>query len=179
MKMSDARNAGMGVYRERAKMHAAMSDLESRIDHPLLKSRIEHEAIYEFDDALVVYRAAAFNIFFEGFSVRGNAELKRIERTKEIKKKFVSWFPPKRADVGVLISKEVWKIEAQPDHPGCAYFISDGKSTNQRNYGYRHKLVNEAVKKGIILSDKLLDAVFDPIDAQLMDFYRKIKVPGM
>ena len=58
--------------------------------------------------------------------------------------------------------------------PRTAYFVRNGKPVAGRHTGYRSVLVGECANRGAFIEEKLLEAVFHPLERKLMELYQQI-----
>lgn len=155
-----------------------MTSLEGTIEIPkVLENTIETAE----GDKKFVYRGEIFNLKFTGLSLYGNSRLEKSEtKTRyETKRTRISWFPPKvvESENPVHNNKTIWSIIAgYSEKSDTNSILSWGEIKNKRGYGgYRSSLIGNAANQGILLSDELLDKVFGPLEAQLLEIYNKVK----
>ncbi len=128
----------------------------------------------------VVYVGIAKNLYWDelndDLSIRGGATLsKYIVRKSTKKRPRLQNIPMRRMwleNVPVLKYHPVWSICTNYNSD---YFISSGKPQKNTGEGYRKSLKGAALKKGLVLSEQLIEAVFGPIDDELMKQYDEAK----
>ena len=125
-----------------------------------------------------VYVAEASRLNFHDENIRGKARLtkyNRIDKT-DIKKVFVSLFPPRREMGRVYLVSEMrsWRIETPWNYQ--SYFISKGKSAQLFEggmSGYKNELRDVAQKKDRTLLPEIIEAAFAPIDEIVEKMFEK------
>ncbi len=127
-----------------------------------------------------VYVGIARNLYWDesnnDLSIRGGATLSKYIKRKSTRKRprLANILPPIMwlEDVPVLKYHHVWSICTDYNSD---YFISSGKPQKNTGEGYRKSLKGAALKKGLVLSEQLIGAVFGPIDDELMKQYDEAK----
>jgi hypothetical protein len=106
--------------------------------------------------------------------MRGCARLTRYDKIEETKnkRKCVRKFPPKfeTQKIPYVKETEIWTVDSSYG----SYFIVNGRLKGYIVPGYKNCLKEEAFRKGIILSNKLIEMVFEPIDVEIMEMYKQI-----
>lgn len=148
-------------------MEATIEDLEARIDVVLPINLVQEYKLKE-GDTEITYVAKFLDISWDKSSTLGKLTITRIDTNPVKRKRFVSFFPPKREEVTEMESKVVWSLG---DPCYCRHLISDGKLQKE---DYREDLISNANCKGVLLTAKLVDSLLDPIEKKLMNGYQKI-----
>jgi len=153
--------------------------LESEVE---FSKNIHNEFILEADGQDVLYAGYAQGLHFSDNveNIEGFAAIRRYDHLEKPKKiiRVTNWFPPKIQTVKESW-KERWLFGTYYSTRIVDYdvrFISYGETVDLENsVGYKSQLLVAAAKKGIKLSPELFDAVFGPIDKQIMEMYRNFK----
>ncbi len=136
------------------------------------------------------YAGRAFDLYFDGTSIRGNASLEKRRivalSVKEPSQFFVIGAQVYNAVADVvnaamafpfgrfatISSDGGWKVTGEGSYE---YFISNGKALTDPHgmSGYRVHLFKNLSKEGIIVDGEVFDAVFNSIDQELMKFYQQ------
>jgi hypothetical protein len=125
-----------------------------------------------------VYTGAAYQLYFRGLDIWGKIRLTKeiLQERKKIKRrlKFEGVVPRiEKEEVPYTEKTKEWEIE---DMRCC--FISDGKLYENSNAfdgnTYRKILKSSSIKNKIMLSDRLIDSVFGPIEKNLEEEYKKV-----
>ncbi len=151
-----------------------------------LPQKLENVAL--IDD--YIYTGRAFDLHFDGHAIRGNASLEKRKIVAPSEKE-----PPLLFIIGarlynaianavnavvafasdnyVKTSGEEWSVTA--GRWPYEYFISNGRTYAPDNQltGYQRQLFANLSQERIIVDNEVFDAVFKPIDRQLMDYYRQ------
>lgn len=157
--------------------NAIVVQTESKFDW---SRSLRNEIEVEEDEQRHTYVGEAFELRFEGTSIRGNATLTKFRKDNNIKKKLkvVNWFLPKieiRQQEQVSY-QELWKVQAGDF--AYEYLLDDG---NKNKYGYEHSfyykgaLNDKLLNRGLKISRQLFEKVFTPIDAELVRIYYESK----
>ncbi|MBI5148555.1 hypothetical protein HZA33_02655, partial [Candidatus Pacearchaeota archaeon] len=137
--------------------------LEERIEVP---EKIVSELHIQEGDKKYEYIGSVENIKFSGLNnIFGSVGLKKIERKDNPipKKKRISVIPWRVVEYIENQQEEIiiWKLENSNSH---SHIIYDGKVLVDRNRsGYRCDLIGKAATERVMLSDELLDEIFEPI----------------
>ncbi|MBI2580374.1 hypothetical protein HYV85_01050 [Candidatus Woesearchaeota archaeon] len=112
--------------------------------------------------------------------IRGIPQLERravMDHGITQRRKLVSWIPPRYETEDVPLIKERimwrvggidrWAIGYSRMMRMESYFLFSGVT----DHDYRKKLMAEAAEKGLVLSSRLLDMVFQPIDESVIKLY--------
>lgn len=151
-----------------------IQDLELRLDY---SKGMKNEFVVQEDGKTVKYVGEATDLNFDGLDITGRAVLTRFDKVVEveIRKRRVRRFPPKTevTDVAVEKEKKVWSVETD----FYEYFVNSGELHGGTNCDadYRSALKGAAANEGLAISDQLLDAVFGPIDQELLKRYTEVK----
>ena len=130
-----------------------------------------------------VYTGTIRNIGYRGRAIFGQAEFKKREKISSIRvrRRLVRWFPPKIEKVEVPVVRRGDWFWLTSDSRGLAYWHEDDIASDMViEHGkpcddYKIGLVNDAANKtGLMLSKKLIDLVFGPIEERLIRHYREI-----
>ncbi len=155
----------------------------SAVSH--LEASLEFEDLvneYEVRDGpeIVVYVGEALNLYYENNSVRGKARLTRYNREyrgMKTRRKMLKLFPPKFETMQVPDNKDVkvWSIESGKYN--FEYFIFKGEPAldYSKKSSYRGALKKQGIINKLSLSPELFDAVFNPIDREIMKRYKEVK----
>ena len=155
-------------------MEAQIEDLDARLNQ--IKD-LRNEVVVPTDEEIAVYVGEAIGLHFEGMDddIRGTARLSKYERTEGIrnKTKLIQLFPPKfqTQEVPFVKDRRIWMIHSSTI---CNYsFLSHGelRTGYDCSSDYRTALKGEATNHGLILSHKLFEMVFGPIDSEIMEIY--------
>ncbi len=155
-------------YRTQQPLNVA--DLEGRLPLILPCTKLRNELLIPMEGKIAVYVGLASNLETSGpvneyASMKGYGWLFRFDRTEKSKKELIRWFPPKYEIKTSLEDKKIWEIK------GFHHFLWNG----ELNSDYKGFLKKEALKEGVTVSDKLLDLVFGPIEAQILEMYHDLR----
>ena len=157
-------------------MEAQIEDLDARLSK--IKD-LRNEVVIPTDKEIAVYVGEAIDLSFDGMDddIRGTARLSKYERIKGTrnKTKLIQLFPPKfqTREVPFVKDRKIWMIDSWNS---CNYsFLSHGKLRTGYDCSsdYRTALKVEATNHGLILSHKLFEIVFGPIDSKIMEMYKQ------
>lgn len=157
-------------------IEAKILELEGKVTLPDL----HNEVVIEDGDQRVKYVADAFGIQLGGDSVHGCYTLKRYDQKKvvTITKERVGFLRYKTVEVSEIRDTLVWTA-GDSNLRMKSLIIFMGKVIGVNIYtSIRNDIKANAGNDGIILSDKLLDLAFGPIEQQLFKKYQEIKDYG-
>ena len=162
-----------------------------KIDIACMYQEINAPIINKIDiqegDSLITYEGRAYNLWFEGFiekglkipylGIRGIASLiKYVRPLFKEHKRIKSLFPFKTEIIKkpIVMGNELeWKVLSD-NRFDISRFIINGRIEEEK-WGYRGDLKCNAATQGLLLSPKLLDLVFNPIDQQVYKLYQKAR----
>jgi len=140
---------------------------------------ITNEIEVRYGDCVIMYRGTAFGLYLDGIEdVRGGARIEKFEKTtvaRPPKKKWSFW-PFSYTLVPQSPTEKfrcVWEIEPHNKH---FYYVFDRRiCTEMESYQYRGGLAAEATAQNIILTQKLLNELFGPIDAKIAEMRAQVE----
>jgi len=144
------------------------------------------------DNTEILYRGWFTGLHFDGLNIKGNAVIRKIQRTKKLvstktkkvvgTRKLFGIFTINIYEAGLVEEKvvnetvlaEAWSLKP-PDW--CHQtIIDDGKPVSSEWCGnYWVGIVSDAANKGIVLSVKLRPAIFASVEHKLVGFYQQVK----
>lgn len=153
-------------YRTQEPLNVA--DLEGRVSLNLPCTYLKNEVVIPAEGKSIVYVGEAQDLKTSdpvgGLDyIKGEVSLSRYDRVEKLERTF-KWFPPRYQIQSVLKDERIWKIDK------FAFFVWGGKLDSE----YRNVLKKEALSEGITISDKLIELVFGPIDAEIMGMYQEL-----
>ena len=140
-----------------------MEELERSLEFPTYFSN--QFEVQEADGSISIYKAEAFRLYMDcSDNIRGGAFIiKYKKRTVNKKKGWLSkFFNPKPVS-----NEEIWSFCTDR----FEYFIYLGQTKDERDKGYSSSLIGAAANQKIVLTRKLLDLAFGPIDAKIKKHY--------
>jgi len=151
-----------------------MSVLDFEFEKP---GSLQYEQTIDEGDKTVVYTAQACNLYFDGTNdIRGGVSLKKEicwqETFDSTRIRFCrKLWPFKLVTEAKSRQKRklVWQFASTMG--SHHYYFYEGRPSRT----YRNVIKGIATEKGHILTDKLLDLMFGPIDAEIKKLYEDIK----
>ncbi|MBI4919005.1 hypothetical protein HY837_03685 [archaeon] len=150
----------------------ATFSLENEVSIP---KELENTVEVKEGDKIFLYTGTFYEIRFNDGFFWGATSIKKSEVTTRKKRKLTKYFPPKIGEVEEKQEKETWN--AMPRRYDSALLLIRGLRTeNSDLFTYKKKITNQLANEiGVVLSDKLLNELFYPIEQTLIDVYQKIE----
>lgn len=140
-------------YAENKAVHKIkIEELEKKVKQKVIEEKdktMENAVQIEHDGEIITYKGRWDSVEYgESNRINGNASIEKLQKDRTI-----------------------WRINTTYKK----FIVYDGKLANSSTCGadYAGSLVDEARKKGIELTPKLLDLVFNPLDKRIMKIYKE------
>ncbi|MGV8150343.1 MAG: hypothetical protein ACP5NV_01310 [Candidatus Woesearchaeota archaeon] len=165
-------------------MHDELKNLEKRMN---IVNHFENEVkISRGEHDYTIYAGEVFNLNFKEWTIWGDAKVSRYDLINKTRKNIsLQLFPPKIIfhESNYTEKKLIWEFYTNYDYihgykepcGNSAIFLSNGELKNNYDYGYRSKLKSCAVNHEIGIFPELFDMIFNPIDTNILDLYRKAR----
>ncbi len=157
-------------------IEAKILELEGKVSLPDL----HNEVVIEDGDQRVKYVADAFGIELSGAYVFGYFTLKRydLEHLIDIKIERVSFLKYREVKVPNIRDKLIWIVNSSNYSSKMIVKYCHYKDIVEPSDNCRREIQSNAANVGLVLSERLLDLAFGPIEQQLCQKYRKIRDYG-
>ncbi len=140
-------------YAENKTIHKIkIEELEKQVKQKIIEEKdrtMENAVQIEHDEEVITYKGKWDSVEYgESNRINGNASIEKLQK-----------------------GRTIWRINT----PYKKFIVYDGKLANSSTCGadYAGGLVDEARKKGIELTPKLLDLVFSPLDKRILQIYKE------